>query len=145
MSVSNQIIGKGDLRTRVPIHCDDNGNLYFVGVIPAPGGAGVPSAAASSALSASIVIAAVPAVLFDVTVANTSGADAFLLLFDAATLPSNGAIPKGYAAIPAGWTGGITFDTGRGFAVGIVAAMSSTLGSLTVAGANFLFSARFST
>jgi hypothetical protein len=145
MSVSNQIIGKGDTRTRVPIHCDDNGNLYFVGAIAAPGGAGVPASLSSNALAASMVIAAVPAVLFDVTVANTTAADAFLLLFDAVALPGNGAIPKAYAAIPAGWTGSISYDTGRGFATGIVAAMSTTLGTLTVAGASFLFSARFST
>lgn len=143
MSVSALIIGKGDSKGRVPIHCDDNGNLYLVGAVPSPGGA-VPTNAVSNAPAASKVVSPAPAVLFSLQVANPTASDVFILLFDAVAAPADTAVPVDYAVIPAGWVGGFSYgESGREFSTGIVAVASSTLATLTTAGASYLFSARY--
>jgi|ERR1051325_10799204 hypothetical protein len=143
---STLILGKGDTRTRVPIHCDDNGNLYL-NVVPAPPGPGgaVPSNTSQLAPTNSLVIA-LPAVLFSLRVTNPTNADVYLLLFDSVVVPPDGTPPEDYCVIPAVFTGGLDYgDLGRVFNAGVAAVVSTTLNTLTAAGNNHLLSARFKT
>lgn len=151
MSVSNLIIGKGDTKGRVPIHCDDDGNLYFAAGVtvvvtpPGPGSGAAPSNYASAAKEKSAVIAVVPAILFSLTVLNTTSADVYLHLFNGVAVPASGAVPVDFAVIPATWHGGQDYgNLGREFSVGLVAAISSTAAAFTAASGNdYLLSARF--
>lgn len=69
----------------------------------------------------------------DVWVTNVSGNDRFLQLFDADSLPSNGAVPLYSVRVVSGLTAGHEFiSTGAYFQEGLVAALSSTGPTLTV-------------
>lgn len=64
---------------------------------------------------------------------NTGAAIAYLMLFDATTLPANGTVPEFERAIPIGQAGELVFgDAGEVFSTGLVAALSSTAASLTL-------------
>ena len=142
------ILGKGITRERVPIHCDDDGNLLgtMTVEVPPPGSVGTPSNSVTAAAAASSVVSAAAAVLFSVTVTNPTENELYLHLFDAAALPANGEVPVDFAVLPANFIGGIDYGSlGRDFATGIVVAVSSTMNSLTVGGDDHLISARFST
>lgn len=142
-AVSSLILAKGDTLGRAVIHSDDSGNLY-VKVMPVGIGVGAaPVFVVTAAKAASKVISATPGILYSVTAVNTTANDVYLQLFDAAALPANGTVPKDVAAIPAGWSGGIDYGSlGTEFSIGIVAAISSTIDSLTIGGASYLISGR---
>lgn len=90
----------------------------------------------SSALEKSHVIAAAPCTLRKIVATNTGVADAWLLLFDLVALPANGTIPdRDPIPVPAGSPQGWESIQGTSFAVGCVAALSSTMGTLTLIGA----------
>jgi len=147
MSVSSLILGRGDSASagRVPVHCDDDGNLYIVGAVPAPSGASAPKNKEMAAPGKSLVIKNAQGVLMSVTATNTTAADLYLLLFDAAAVPPDTTVPVDWAVIPAKFAGGLDYGSlGRAFTNGIVAAMSTTMETLTMTGANHLLSARYS-
>ncbi len=100
---------------------------------------------ASTALEASRVIVAGPAVLHSITVLNTSASNLYLQLFDAASLPNEGAFVSGdIVPINAGQISGFDYgELGKGFANGIVAVLSSTAGTKTIAGAVGQFYPRY--
>lgn len=90
----------------------------------------------SPALEASHVLSATPCKVRSVKAINTGAAPLYLMLFDAAALPANGTAPSRVPIpIAAGDVNGDTWEGSTAFATGCVAALSSTVATLTVAGA----------
>lgn len=92
----------------------------------------------------SLVIKAAPGLLHDVCVVmdKTAGTtDRCVMLFDAASLPSNGALPVWRFDVDGGKTASYTFSSNEPiyFATGIVVALSSTWDDLTVTTAGEAF------
>lgn len=88
--------------------------------------------AVSTAYEASRVLSTTPCTLKSVTVTNKAASDRFLMLFDATSLPGDGAVPNfPPVQIPSKATG--EYDGPEALAVGLVAALSSTEDTLTVA------------
>lgn len=92
----------------------------------------------SGGLAKSAVLAVGPFNHKQVSVDNQSATINYvLMLFNAATLPANGAVPEFEQASPFGKTIGFDWgQQGERFTVGLVAALSTTAGTLTVATAN---------
>jgi hypothetical protein len=96
----------------------------------------------STALEASHVISATAATLNRIDVFNSKGSAQFILLVNAASLPSNGAVTLLYPPIPiaAGATVSLNFPRGLKASTGIVAVNSSTgTFSLTIGSADCAF------
>jgi hypothetical protein len=90
----------------------------------------------SSALEASHVLSAAPCKVRSVKAINTGVTTAYLMLFDAAALPADGTAPSRCPIpIAAGDVNGDTWEGSTAFATGCVAALSSTVATLTVTGA----------
>lgn len=93
----------------------------------------------SAAAEDSAVAIASAAKLDEMFATNGSGSTRFLQIFDSATLPANGAVPLACIALKSETTGGWDPEGGRhpdlgseSFSNGIVVALSSTFGTLTV-------------
>jgi len=97
---------------------------------------GADSAANSGALAKSLVVSAVPGRLFSVSVWNNSVSDVYIQLHDAASLPSNGAVPKLVFKCSADSEKARDYVDGRIFATGIVVAVSTTSATLTITTTN---------
>jgi hypothetical protein len=94
----------------------------------------------SAAAESSAVISASATRISQVRVQNLGASTRYLHLFNAASLPANGTVPKAVLALAAGASGAITFaiPTDR-FSTGCVVACSTVQGTLTLsAGADFL-------
>jgi hypothetical protein len=91
-----------------------------------------------AALAASGVIAADgPARLFNLTVTSEKVSDQYVLLFDAAAVPADGAAAVAAFKVPAGATARIDFGwRGKAFLHGICWSNSSTLPAKTVGAAD---------
>jgi hypothetical protein len=90
----------------------------------------------SPALEASHVLSAAPCKVRSVKAINTGVTTAYLMLFDAAALPADGTAPSRCPIpIAAGDVNGDTWEGTTAFAIGCVAALSSTVATLTVTGA----------
>ncbi len=88
----------------------------------------------SSALEKSHVIKATPGTLRSVKALNTSGATLYLHVFDLTALPANGTAPdRTPIPIAAGDVNGDSWPGGTTMAIGCVAALSSTIATLTLA------------
>jgi hypothetical protein len=87
----------------------------------------------SVALETNHVISAAACKVKSIKALNNSGANLWLHVFDAAALPANGTVPS-RCPIPvlAGQVNGDSWPGSTGFTVGCVAALSSTLSTLTV-------------
>lgn len=103
----------------------------------------VPLNYSSARLQASAVVKTGPGILYGLTVTNTSVAAQYLLVFDANTVPADGAIPLFAKSIPANDAVGFSWLPGRTFLVGIVVCNSSTNTSKTVGSANCFFDCQF--
>jgi hypothetical protein len=106
--------------------------------------AGLPLNFHSQALTASIVVKPTAGYLLGLTVNNTKASAQYLLLFDSATLPADGAIPCTSFTMPASSHLAIYFNTpGRAFQTGISACNSSTSATKTIGSADCFFDAQF--
>lgn len=76
--------------------------------------------------------------VYTVFATNTSGSVRYLQLFDAQALPADTTVPIISATMAANGTTSIVYPTGRVLRNGLVAANSSTQGTLTIAGADLL-------
>lgn len=104
----------------------------------------VPSLAVSSAAEASHVVKATAGSLFTAGMFNNNGATRYLQGFQAAALPANGAVPVFSIPVATGATEFQLFgDLGLTFSTGIVLANSSTATTLTIGGADALFTASY--
>lgn len=98
---------------------------------------------ASARLQASAVVKTGPGILYGLTVTNTSASSQYVLLFDATTVPADGAIPLLAKSLPANDAVGFNWLPGRTFLSGIVVCNSSTQTSKTVGSANCFFDCQF--
>jgi len=86
----------------------------------------------SGALAKSLVVLAAPGRLFSSTVWNDSVADRWIQLHDAASLPTNGTVPKIVFKCLAASDRAVDYGDGRIFNTGIVVAVSTTSATLTI-------------
>jgi hypothetical protein len=96
----------------------------------------------SNALAKSIVIAGAHE-LFGFTVNNTNAAAQYILVFDRAVLPSNGAVPDVSFTVSASLDKGVQWLPARKMLEGIVIANSSTADSLTIGSADCFFDVQY--
>ena len=97
----------------------------------------------SKALANAAVVKTGDGILYGFTVTNTKGSDQYVLMFDARTVPSNGAVPIfGQKVSTVDAISGLWWP-GRTFFAGIVLCNSSTQGSLTIGAADCLFDAQY--
>lgn len=97
----------------------------------------------SPRLAASAVVKTGPGILYGITVTNTKAAAQFIQIFDAATVPADGAIPILAKSVPASDAIGFNWLPGRTFLVGIVICNSSTNTSKTIGSADCIFDCQF--
>lgn len=98
---------------------------------------------ASPALAASRIVKTGPGRLFGLTVTNTKASAQFVQVFDASSLPADGAVPILSKSVPAGDAVGLNWIPARTFLVGIVVCNSSTSASKTIGSADCLFDVQF--
>lgn len=111
--------------------------------LPEDGETPLPLNYTNPALKASAVITTGPGVLYGLTVTNTKGTAQFVQVFDAATLPADGAVPLFAKSVPASDAVGFNWLPGRTFLVGIIVCNSSTQGTKTIGSADCIFDAQF--
>ena len=88
-------------------------------------------------VASGVIVNAGPARLFNLTVTSESASDQYVMLFDAAAVPANGAAAVGAFKVPAGSTGRIDFGSrGKAFKNGICWSNSSTLPTRTAGAAD---------
>ena len=88
-------------------------------------------------VSSGVIVNAGPARLFKLTVTSQSTSDQYILLFDAAALPANGAAAVAAFKVPAESTAGIDYGSrGKAFRNGICWSNSSTLPAKTTGAAD---------
>ena len=81
--------------------------------------------------------------LYGFTVTNTKASAQFVQVFDAATLPGDGAVPLIAKSVPAGDAVGFAWLPPRRFEAGLVLCNSSTQGTKTIGSADCLFDAQY--
>jgi hypothetical protein len=96
------------------------------------------------ALKNSLLVKPTAGYLLGLTANSTNAAAQYILLFDSATVPSNGAIPTTSFTVPAASHLAIYFNTpGRAFQTGICVCNSTTPATLTIGAADTYFDAQF--
>jgi hypothetical protein len=87
--------------------------------------------------SGGLVVAGGPARLFNLTVTSTSASDQYVLLFDAAAVPADGAAAVAVFKVSAGSTARIDYGwRGKAFQNGVCWSNSSTIPAKTAGAAN---------
>ncbi len=87
--------------------------------------------------SGGVIVSDGPARLFNLNVTSQDNSDQFVMVFDAAAVPANGAAPAAVFKVPAGSTAGIDYGwRGKAFENGICWSNSTTLPELTAGAAN---------
>ena len=105
---------------------------------------GVPRNATTQALSASFVIWTGRARFEGMQGVNNNAAATFVHIYDQATVPSNGAVPRVVIRAAGSDNFSIYFGSlGRWFETGIVVVNSSTLATLTISTADLWVDAQF--
>ena len=96
----------------------------------------------SNGLDSSIVVASAHA-LYGFTVNNTNASQQFILVFDLATLPADGAVPAVSFTVPGASDKAVEWVTPRKMNQGIVVCNSSTAGSKTLGSADCFFDVQY--
>lgn len=106
---------------------------------------GFPLSAHSNVLEASRVVKAGPGRFFGLSVFNSKAAAQFILVFDASSVPTNGAVPAvAPLSLAATSTGALYYGSiGRWMLYGIVVCNSSTAASLTIGSADCFYDVQF--
>lgn len=102
----------------------------------------LPSNLHSNGLAASVQIAGAHE-LYGFTVNNTSAAAQYILVFDLAVLPADGAVPDVSFTAPAASDKGVLWIPARKMLQGIVICNSSTAGSKTIGAADCFFDVQY--
>ena len=97
----------------------------------------------SPALANALIVKPAQGVLYGLTVTNTKAAAQFVLIFDAAAVPADTAVPLIAKAVPASDAVGFSWFPGRTFEEGIVVCNSSTQATKTIGSADCIFDANF--
>lgn len=104
----------------------------------------LPRNAFTPALAASLVVFSGAGRLLGFTVSSTRASSQFIQVFNATSLPANGAIPLLSVDLATVTSKGIAFDPyGRWFTIGCVIGNSTTQGSLTTGSADCLIDAQY--
>jgi hypothetical protein len=104
----------------------------------------LPNNAASPALANSLVVFVGSGRLLGISVSNTKGSSQFIQVFDATSLPADGAVPIISIDIATVSAKAIAFDpSGRWMTRGCFICNSSTQGSKTIGSADCLFDAQY--
>ena len=107
------------------------------------GSSNLPLNSPSRALEAARVIKTGTAILYGITVTNTKASTQYVQVFDASSVPGDGAVPLLAKSVPASDAIGIQWLPGRTFLTGIVVCNSSTQGTKTLGSADCLFDVQF--
>lgn len=107
------------------------------------GSANLPANKHSNAYAASLVVKTGPGILYGFTVYNSNAAAQFILVFDAAAVPANGAIPAVVLTAATVANLGANWIPGRAFQVGCVLVNSSTGPTLTIGAADCFWDAQY--
>jgi hypothetical protein len=98
----------------------------------------------TTALAASLVVKAVPGILYGLSGINNKGSAQYIQVHDATALPADAAVPKIVFTVPATSNFSIDFGYyGRAFLVGIVVCNSSTLATKTIGSADCWFDVQY--
>ena len=97
----------------------------------------------SNKLESSRVIKTGPGLLYGFTVTNTNASSQFIQIFDAATLPADGATPDEVFNVPGSVSYPIAWIPWRTFNTGIIICNSSTAATKTIGSADCFFAAQF--
>lgn len=111
--------------------------------VPTDEDALVPLNACSPRLENSRVVKTGPGYLFGFTVTNTLASAQYVQIFDATTLPADGAVPILAKSLTASDATGFLWYLPRTFLVGLVICNSTTQGTKTLGSANCLFDVQF--
>ena len=97
----------------------------------------------SIAYAASLVIKTGPGILYGFTVYSSKTSSQFVQVFDATTLPADGAIPAALFTVATAANLGVNWIPGRTFQNGIVICNSSTGPTKTLGSADCWFDAQY--
>lgn len=97
----------------------------------------------SNGLSASLIVKTGQALLYGFTVLNTNASAQFIQVFDATSVPADGAVPAVVFTVAGSGDKGVSWIPGRTFQQGIVICNSSTAATKTVGSADCFFDAQF--
>jgi hypothetical protein len=140
MQVVRLDVGTGSAESRVDIS-----NGLPVNIVAGGGASTPPDNSTSTAQEASRVVKASAGTLFVVSGFNNHTSDQYIQLFDSASLPANGVVPKivirAFAREPFGYRAP---EAGRAFSTGIVICNSTTGPTKTIGSANCLFDIQYS-
>ena len=103
----------------------------------------LPANNSSNVYEASRLIKGGEGVLLGFTVYNSNAAAQFILLFDAAQVPANGAVPVAVFTVATVANLAVNWIPGRTFRRGIVICNSSTGPTLTIGAADCFFDAQY--
>jgi len=104
----------------------------------------LPDNAFNPALASSLVVFSGQCRVMGVSFTSTKGSSQFIQIFDASSVPADGAIPLISMAVSLTSNGGVSFTPGgRWFTRGCVVCNSSTQGSKTIGSADCLFDAQY--
>jgi hypothetical protein len=103
------------------------------------GSTNIPPNIHSQAFAASIVAKVGPGICYGFTVFNSNVASQFVLLFDAVSVPANGAVPCMPFTVATVSNLGVNYLPGRTFLYGCVLVNSSTAATLTIGAADCFF------
>ena len=97
----------------------------------------------SNVYQASLVVKSGPGILYGFTVYNSKSAAQFIQVFDAATLPADGAVPAFVVTVATAANFGVNWLPGRTFQTGIVICNSSTGPTKTIGSADCFFDCQY--
>jgi hypothetical protein len=97
----------------------------------------------TNAYAASLVVKSGPGIFYGFTAYNSNASAQFILVFDASTLPGNGAIPAAVFTVAGSNNLGVNWIPGRTFHTGIVVCNSSTGPTKTIGSADCWFDCQY--
>jgi hypothetical protein len=103
----------------------------------------VRASATTTALAASLVVKTVRGTLYGLTGYNNKSSSQFIQIHDAASLPSDTAVPKITFTVPATTSFSLDFNVGREYQTGIVICNSSTAATKTIGSADCWFDVQY--
>ena len=97
----------------------------------------------SRQLEKSAVVKTGSGILYGFTITNTNASAQFVQVFDAQTLPADGAVPIISKSVPAGDAVGFAWLPGRTFFAGLILCNSTTQATKTIGASDCLFDAQY--
>lgn len=137
-------LGQALMAASVPVVIASNQTAVPITYAPQSSGATSPDNSTSVALVASQVVKASPGVLYVVTGYNNRATAQFIQMYNATSLPANGAVPVIVITVPG--RSNFSYDVspyGRFFSTGIVIGNSSTAATKTIGASDCWFDVQY--